>query len=363
MKKRLRVAVLCGGRSAEHEVSLQSAGNVIRAMDPKKYQVLVIGIDRQGCWRLYDVERFVASAHDPGRIRLRQTGRRVALTPGSGRFIDLGKGRALPAVDVVFPVLHGPFGEDGTVQGLLELAGLPYVGAGVLGSAVGMDKEVMKRLLCEARLPVADFVVLHRDRVDPAGLRAALSRLGLPLFVKPANLGSSVGVSKVKSRPQLDGALRSAFAYDHKVLLESYVRGREIECSVLGNDHPTASLPGEVIPQAEFYSYRAKYIDQDGALLRAPADLPEPVVAEVQRLSVESFQACCCQGMARVDLFLNPRGRLLVNEINTIPGFTAISMYPMLWQASGIPYPNLIDRLIRLALDRQRQRARLKADI
>mgnify|MGYP001072429504 CR=1 FL=1 len=362
MKKRLRVAVLCGGRSAEHEVSLRSAGNVIRAMNPKKYQVLVIGIDRQGCWRLYDAERFVACADDPGRIRLRQNGRRLALAPGSGRFIDLGKGRALAAVDVVFPVLHGPFGEDGTVQGLLELAGLPYVGAGVLGSAAGMDKEVMKRLLSEAGVPVTEFAVLYRHRADPAHLRSSVARLGLPLFVKPANLGSSVGVSKVRTRPELSDALRLAFAYDDKVLLESFVPGREIECSVLGNADPVASLPGEVVPQAEFYSYRAKYIDENGALLRAPVDLPERLIAEVQRLSVESFRACCCAGMARVDLFLTPRGRLVVNELNTIPGFTSISMYPKLWQASGISYTKLIDRLIRLALDRHRQKARMKTD-
>ncbi len=361
MKKRLRIAVLCGGRSAEHEVSLQSAGNVIRAMDPNKYQALVVGIDRQGCWRLYDADRFAACANDPGRIRLRKSGRRVALDPGSGRFIDRKNGRALPALDAVFPVLHGPFGEDGTVQGLLELAGLPYVGAGVLGSAAGMDKEVMKRLLREARLPVADFVVLHRDRVDPARSRAAVSRLGLPLFVKPANLGSSVGVSKVKSPRELSDAVRLAFAYDDKVLLESFVPGREIECSVLGNADPIASLPGEIVPRAEFYSYRAKYIDENGALLRAPVDLPEPVIARVQRLSVDSFRACCCEGMARVDLFLTARGRLVVNELNTIPGFTSISMYPMLWQASGIPYSRLIDRLIRLALERHRRKARLKS--
>lgn len=360
MSKKIRVAVLCGGQSAEHEVSLQSARNVIQAMDKRKYDVLLVGIDRQGCWRLHDAKSFLAHARDPGRIRLRRAGPRVALAPGTGRFISLSQGRALPSVDVVFPVLHGPLGEDGTVQGLLELAGLPYVGASVLGSAVGMDKEVMKRLLGQARVPLADFVVLQHGSAGPARLRAAVKRLGLPLFVKPANLGSSVGVSKVNNRREMGRALREAFTYDSKVLLEAFVPGREIECSVLGNDDPVASLPGEIIPQAEFYSYRAKYLDQNGALLKAPADLPASVVKEVQRLAIETFRACCCQGMARVDFFLTPRGRVVVNELNTIPGFTSISMYPMLWQVSGLPYSRLIDRLIRLALERRRQRAGLK---
>jgi D-alanine-D-alanine ligase len=329
-------------------------------MDRSRYDIVVIGIDRRGNWRLYEKEGFLVHARDPGRIRLRQGGRRVALAPGSGRLFGLADGKALPRVDAVFPVLHGTHGEDGTVQGLLELAGLPFVGAGVLGSAAGMDKEVMKRLLRDAGVSVADFEVLHGRRADRADLRAMVSRLGLPLFVKPANLGSSVGVSKVKRRSELGGALRRAFAYDSKVLLESFVPGRELECSVLGNEEPIASLPGEVVPQAEFYSYRAKYLDENGALLKAPVDLPAGVVKEVQRLSVRAFQACCCEGMARVDLFLTPEGRVVVNELNTIPGFTSISMYPMLWQASGIPYSKLIDRLIRLALDRRRRKARLK---
>jgi D-alanine-D-alanine ligase len=360
MSKKIRVAVLCGGQSAEHEVSLQSARNVIQAMDRKKYDVLLVGIDRQGGWCLHDTESFLAHARDPGRIRLRRAGPRVTLAPGTGRFISLPQGKMLPPVDVVFPVLHGPLGEDGTMQGLLELAGLPYVGASVLGSAVGMDKEVMKRLLGEARVPVADFVVLRRRSAGPAHLRAAVKRLGLPLFVKPANLGSSVGVSKVNNRRELGPALREALAYDSKVLLEAFVPGREIECSVLGNDDPVASLPGEIIPQAEFYSYRAKYLDQKGALLKAPAELPDSVVKKVQQLAIETFQACCCQGMARVDFFLTPRGRVVVNELNTIPGFTSISMYPVLWQVSGLSYSRLIDRLIRLALERRRQQARLK---
>jgi D-alanine-D-alanine ligase len=360
MSRRIRVAVLCGGRSAEHEVSLQSARNVVGALDRRKYDVVLIGIDRQGRWRLHDAESFLAHARDPGRIRLGRAGRRVALGAGCNRFFGLADGKALRPVDVVFPVLHGPFGEDGTVQGLLELSGLPFVGAGVLGSAVGMDKEVMKRLLREAGVPVADFEVLHWHSAGRADLGAVIARLGLPLFVKPANLGSSVGIRKVKSRRELKEALHTAFAYDGKVLVESFVAGREIECSVLGNEDPVASLPGEVVPRAEFYSYRAKYLEENGALLIAPADLPDSVVKKVRQLAVDSFRACCCEGMARVDFFLTPRGRVVVNELNTIPGFTSISMYPRLWQASGIPYPQLIDRLIRLALDRRRRQSRLR---
>jgi len=271
--------------------------------------------------------------------------------------------RALGSVDVVFPVLHGPFGEDGTVQGLLKLAQVPFVGAGVLGSAIGMDKDVMKRLLRDAKIPVAKFLVFDRASAYEIDFSRIKRVLGLPLFVKPANLGSSVGISKVSNRKQFARAVKEAFRYDNKILLEEFIRGREIECSVLGNEHPLASLPGEIITRHDFYSYDAKYIDEKGAQLMIPAKLPPRVVKKIQKMAIASFKVLCCEGMARVDFFLSPAGKIIVNEINTIPGFTKISMYPKLWEASGVSYRNLIDRLIRLAIGRFHQEKNLRTSV
>jgi D-alanine-D-alanine ligase len=264
-------------------------------------------------------------------------------------------------LDVVFPVLHGPYGEDGALQGLLKMADIPFVGAGVLGSAVGMDKDVMKRLLRDAGIPCAKFITARKHGGVP-DYAAIVAGVGEPFFVKPANLGSSVGISKVHNRGEYVPAVTQAFSYDNKILFEEYIRGREIECSVLGNDEPIASVAGEIIPRHEFYSYDAKYIDADGAALEVPARLPEEIAAGVRRLSIAAFTVLSCAGMARVDFFLRGDSELLVNEINTIPGFTAISMYPRLWQASGVTYAELIDRLIQLAFARHEQERRLKTD-
>ncbi|MBI4084812.1 MAG: D-alanine--D-alanine ligase, partial [Candidatus Levybacteria bacterium] len=307
--------------------------------------------------------------------------------------IDVSHGTAENAVDVVFPVLHGTYGEDGTIQGLLKLANIPFVGASVLGSAVGMDKDVMKRLLRDAGLPVARFIVVKRSDViarseapyhlvqgeatkqsqrdrhgrlgrprDDKGIsfNEIVKQLGLPFFVKPANAGSSVGVSKVHNEKEFASAVNTAFSYDSKMLVEEFIKGREIECSVLGNENATASLPGEIIPTHEFYDYDAKYIDEKGAALQIPATLQQKKVKEVQALAVKAFQTLCCEGMARVDFFLNKNGKFFVNEINTIPGFTKISMYPKLWEASGVPYSELIDRLIQLAIERHKREQKLK---
>jgi D-alanine-D-alanine ligase len=295
-------------------------------------------------------------AEDPSRIALARPIGRVSIAPGRGgaELVTLsGRGGAV-RLDVVFPVLHGPFGEDGTVQGMLKLAGVPFVGASVLGSCVGMDKDVMKRLLRDARLPIGRFLVFHRSRRREVSFEAARRAVGLPMFFKPANLGSSVGINKVRGRKEFDFALKEAFRYDDKIIIEEFISGREIECSVLGNENPVASLPGEIIPRREFYSYEAKYIDGDGAALEIPARLPAPIVKKVQDLAVRSYGVLCCEGMARVDLFLRGGRELLVNEINTIPGFTKISMYPKLWEVSGLPYGRLLDRLITLALERHR---------
>ncbi|HXG50087.1 MAG TPA: D-alanine--D-alanine ligase [candidate division Zixibacteria bacterium] len=358
MKRKLRVAVLYGGKSAEHEISLISARNVVAAMDRRKYRVEAIAIDGRGRWYLDERQRLLSGG--ARRVPARRAGTLLAVLPGGGgrSLIPVSAHRALQAIDVVFPVLHGPFGEDGTVQGLLELMDLPFVGAGVLGSALGMDKDVMKRLLRDAGIPVARFLAFtsaERESIDFGSVRRLL---GLPLFVKPANLGSSVGISKAGDRDEFERAVREAFRFDRKILVEQFVAGREIECSVLGNERPVASLPGEIVTRHEFYSYRAKYVDAHGAELVIPARLPERVVEAVRRTAVRTFQVLGCEGMARVDFFVKRGGRVVVNEINTIPGFTQISMYPKLWEASGVSYPALIDRLIELALERHR---RLKA--
>lgn len=352
--KRPRVVLLFGGRSAEHEVSCASAASVMRAIDQERYEVLAVGIDRAGRWHL------LASppALEPG------TGTLPSVDPAEGTVVTLAEGEATGAlvgaagarepIDVVFPMLHGPFGEDGTMQGLLELAGVPYVGAGVLASAIGMDKSVQKALFRTAGLPVVrhETVLEPEWRDDPESVEAGSEALGFPQFVKPANLGSSIGISKVKGPGDLEPALEEAFRHGRKALIEEAVDpGREIECAVLGNVDPVASLPGEILPAGEFYDYRSKYVDE-GTRLEVPADLPPAIVEEIQGLAVAAFHAIACAGMARVDFFLRPQNEVIVNEINTIPGFTEVSMYPRMWEASGLPYPQLIDRLIELALER-----------
>jgi len=351
--RKLRVAILFGGRSAEHEVSLMSARNVLLALDPERHDPVLIGIDRAGRWALQPAELLLG----PGRAD------HVAVRDETAILVPPHAGPSDLDIDVVFPVLHGPMGEDGTVQGLLELANIPYVGAGVLGSAVGMDKDVMKRLLRDAGLPVVPFVAIRRWEYEraPQELAARCGELGFPLFTKPANLGSSVGVRRVASAGELDEALRFAFQFDTKVLAEAAMIGREIECSVLGYTSPIASVPGEIVVRHAdgFYSYDAKYIDETGAVLDIPARLDAAIADEVRRLAVRAFEVLECQGLARVDFFL--RGsELAINEINTLPGFTAISMYPKLWEASGIPARELVQRLIDLAFERHRDRAALR---
>lgn len=360
MTNKIRVGILFGGKSAEHEVSLQSAKNVIDAIDRDKYDVVLIGLDKSGRWHLNDSSEFLLNSSDPKLIRLGEAPNDVALAPESGGELSALSGDiAETAVDVVFPILHGPFGEDGTVQGLLKLANIPFVGAGVLGSAVGMDKDVMKRLLRDAGVPIGKFVTLKMSDEVP-GWDLVAEELGSPVFVKPANMGSSVGVSKVDTGDDYLQAVRAAFEYDTKILVEEFIEGREIECSVLGNETLIASVPGEILPTHEFYSYEAKYIDENGARLKIPAELSPQESETVRALSVRTFEVLCCEGLARVDVFLASNGEFVVNEINTIPGFTSISMYPMLWKASGISYTELIDRLLELAMARHKREQGLK---
>ena len=353
---RCRVAVIFGGRSAEHEVSLQSARNVIEAIDRTKYEPVLIGIGRDGSWYLNQESSFLLDLSDPRLTRLNESDNRVAIVQdgGGNRLINPTTREAFGHIDVAFPVLHGPYGEDGSIQGLLKLANIPYVGADILGSAVGMDKDVMKRLLHERGIPTAKYVICRQSQIRQQSFEILKGEIGCPMFIKPANLGSSVGIQKAANKAEFSQAVENAFLYDSKILVEEYIKGREIECSVLGNQDPVASLPGEVIVKSDFYSYAAKYIDEHDAILQIPAELPAHVTERLQALAIEAFQALCCEGMARVDFFL--RGdEIIVNELNTIPGFTKISMYPKLWQASGMSYQDLVSRLIELALERHQR--------
>jgi len=364
MSKKLRVAILFGGKSAEHEISLISARNIVEAMDKHKYEIVAVGIDKKGRWHLDEGARLL-HGKTASKVEFQDAKNAAAVLPGdtSRPVVRLTGARSgglgsLGSIDVVFPVLHGPFGEDGTVQGLLKLAHLPFVGAGVLGSAVGMDKDVMKRLLRDANIPIGKFLAFNRS--DKISFAKVKKTLGMPLFVKPANLGSSVGISKVTKPAEFSAALKEAFRYDNKIVIEEFIEGREIECSVLGNDQPIASLPGEIVVNRDFYSYDAKYIDDNGAHLEIPARLPKRIVRKVRDIALQAYRVLCCEGMGRIDFFVQANGRVLVNEINTIPGFTKISMYPKMWEASGISYSKLIDRLIRLAMQRHRAEMRLR---
>lgn len=365
MKQKLRVAILFGGKSAEHEVSLQSARNVANALDKNKYETVLIGIAKGGAWLAPGISaRYLALASNKPSKAPEKSREVVMMAPSGGGILTRDSGEIEGKIDVVFPVLHGPFGEDGTVQGLLKLADVPFVGAGVLGSAVGMDKDVMKRLLRDAGIPIAKFVVVRTgEKVKFADIKKQLglpAQAGLPMFVKPANLGSSVGVSKVRDESEFIAALAHAFAFDTKVLIEEFIDGREIECSVLGNENPVASVPGELVIKSEFYSYEAKYLDADAMVPEIPANLPKSTTKRIQDMAVAAFKVLSCEGMGRVDFFLAKDGRILVNEINTIPGFTNISMYPKMWEASGLSYSKLIDRLIELAIERHAREKKLK---
>jgi D-alanine-D-alanine ligase len=353
-----RIVLLFGGRSAEHEVSVASARSVIDALDPQRYEPIAIGVTKEGRWHLLAGGPRALRAAVPGALPAVGAADvpEVSLDQDPGAQTLVGRGGDRTPIDVVFPVMHGPFGEDGSIQGFLEMAGVPYVGSGVLGSALGMDKAVQKIVFRAAGIPVVDHEIVHEREweEDPDAVEARAEHLGYPLFSKPATLGSSVGVLRVDAPESLRGALETAFRYGRKALLERAVEGaREIEVAVLGNDDPVASVAGEIVPRGHaFYDYEAKYVDEDGAELLVPAPLDDRTHAEVRRLAVAAFLVAECSGMARVDFFVRPPGDILLNEINTIPGFTQISMYPKLWEASGLSYAELIDRLVDLAIER-----------
>lgn len=383
--KRLRVGVIYGGRSGEHEVSIASAASILKHLDRDRYEAVAIRIDKDGRWQLPDRTPTAASASEvleqaraqgarPARIgretlMLARPGDEALLTiehAGDGEAAGGAVVHAL-GLDVVFPVLHGPYGEDGTVQGLLELANIPYVGPSVLGAAVGMDKGVMKTLFGAHGLPQAKYLVVMKREWETSRADVqdrVIQTLGLPVFVKPANLGSSVGISKARDEAEFGPAMDLAASYDRKLVIEAAVPdAREIECAVLGNDDPQVSVPGEIIPAAEFYDYKAKYLDASSNLL-IPAPVTEAQRTKLQRLALDAYRAVEGAGMARVDFLVDrKRGRIYLNEVNTIPGFTTVSMYPKLWEASGLPYANLLDRLIELALERHADKQRLRTSI
>ena len=353
---RTRLAILYGGRSAEHQVSVVSARSVMEALDPDRFEVVPIAITREGAWLLPDRSPLELTAADGALPEVEAAGKEVAVRPERG-LAEAGPG----PVDVVFPILHGPFGEDGTVQGLFELADVPYVGSGVLASALAMDKAMAKVVLAAAGLPQAPYLVVpERDwRADPGKVAAEVAgRLAYPVFTKPARLGSSIGITKVKTPDGLAAGLAAAFAHDPKALVEQGIAARELECGVLGNDAPEASVVGEVVPGHEFYDFEAKYLDES-LKLEIPAPVPDAVRSQVRELSLRAFQALDCEGFARVDFFYEEAtGRVLVNEVNTIPGFTPKSMFPLLWAASGLAYPDLVARLVDLAVERHAARRR-----
>jgi D-alanine-D-alanine ligase len=368
--RRLRVGVIFGGQSGEHEISVMSARGIVRALDPDRFEPVLIGIDRRGAWHPLPAPALLQAARGAAQDVVGEgaltpvNAPRAALSAGNSNEIDVADLGGRFGVDVFFPIVHGTLGEDGALQGLLEMAGAPYVGCGVLGSAVGMDKDVAKRLLRDAGLPVVEFLVARAHQADMGELPGRVAtELGYPCFVKPANMGSSVGVTRVATAAELEPALAHAFRYDRKLLIERAIDAREIETAVLGTQTPEVSLPGEIVPRHAFYSYEAKYLDPDGAELIVPAPLDPAQTAEVRALSLRVFAALELEGLARVDFFLErSTGRWFVNEVNTLPGFTEVSMYSRMWQSSGLSYRDLVTRLIELALTRFQERRALSTE-
>jgi D-alanine-D-alanine ligase len=375
-EKKIRIGIIFGGRSGEHEVSLASAASVIANLDKDKYEVVPIGITKEGSWllgveppQLQAAEQHITSDTNPDETLQQTTAVTLTGDPSLRRLIPIRSNEQLGvegALDVIFPVLHGTYGEDGALQGLLEMANVPYVGCGVLGSALGMDKEKMKMVFASVDLPIVDSLTYRRNQWErsPEEIMAAVEEhIGYPCFVKPVNLGSSVGVNKAHDRDELKHTIDVAAEYDRKIIIECSIDCRELECSVLGNDVPLASVVGEVVPSNEFYDYNAKYLDGKSQII-IPADIPHITAENVRRWAVQAFLALDLSGLARVDFFMEKEtGKVYINEVNTIPGFTQISMYPKLWEASGLSYPQLLDRLIELAIERHEDRQRNKTSL
>ena len=354
---KIKVAIIYGGRSTEHEISLLSAQNIIAGLDRNKYEPVLIAIDKRGKWFYHGDQMKISGGNNPKKVKLVEQAGEMLISQNSGDhyLTTTAVGDKVATVDVIWPVLHGTFGEDGAIQGFAKLANLPCVGPGILGSAMGMDKEVMKRILRDGGIKSAPWITLRRGEASKYSYQEAKKILGSEIFVKPVNLGSSVGISFVQSGEDFQPAIDKAFRYDNKVLLESRIIGREIECAVLGNSEPIASIPGEVIPKDGFYSFESKYIDEHGATLEIPAILENDEIEAIKDLAIRTFVSLECSGMARVDMFLTPEGDLYINEINTLPGFTDVSMYPTLMKLSGVDNIELIDQLIQLAIEEHKQ--------
>jgi len=365
MMAKKKVGIIFGGKSSEHEVSLQSAKNIVEAIDKNKFEVMLIGIDKEGKWSVYDESSYLLNAEDPKHIRLNASTDSIAVIPGASekQFIHADNGIKLDQIDVVFPIVHGTLGEDGSLQGMLRLANLPFVGPSVLSSSICMDKDIAKRLLKDAGIHVAKGIAYTSAKRKTIDFEEVKNVLGLPMFIKPANQGSSVGVSKVTTKEEFDKAIDVAFQYDHKLVIEEALVGREIECSVLGLENPKASLLGEILPTTEFYSYESKYIDEKGADLAIPADVSDEVTKRMQEVAIQAFETLQCEGLARIDFFLTDDGKVYVNEVNTLPGFTKISMYPKLWEISGISYTDLISHLLEYAMERHEKDNQLKSSV
>ena len=362
----MRVGIILGGQSAEHEVSLQSGRSIFNTIDKSMHDVQLIGIDKQGNWWLLPHEGYLGNEEDPDNIYLRtDDAAKIAIVPqnNSHKIYHLESGKQEDSLDVVFCIVHGTFGEDGGASGYFNMLNLPFVGPDVLGAAVGMDKDTAKIVLMHHGIDVADFVTLSIGTYQESHLDEAIQKLDYPLFVKPSSSGSSIGVKKASTYDELKVAVEYAFQFDNKVLVECFIQGREVECAVLGNVNAKASVIGEIVPLHDFYSYEAKYIDKQGAKLSIPAEIPEHLLPKMQAIAIKTYHALNCEGLARVDFFLTADERLIINEINTLPGFTSISMYPKLWEVSGLPYKDLIDRLLELAIERHERKIEMKKNI
>ena len=362
MKKKLNLAIVFGGRSTEHEISVRSARSIIESIDTSKYNVSLMGIDKSGKWYLNEYSHFLQAQNQLNATPKESIQDEISVTKRDEftGAVSVHSNKILQTIDIVFPILHGSFGEDGTIQGLLRALDIPFVGVDLLASAIGMDKDVTKRLLRDAGIPIANYVCLTHVNFNNESFELISERLGLPLFVKPANAGSSVGVHKVHSAIEFSEAIQDAFQYDNKILVEEAIIGKEVECAILGNEDPIASVVGEIVPQSDFYTYESKYLKSNDAIMKIPADI-DPTVAElIRRTAIKAFQVITGEGLARVDFFLKKDNSIVLNEINTMPGFTSISMYPKLWEATGIPYSELLDRLIDLAIERHNRNKKLK---
>ncbi|MDX9970515.1 MAG: D-alanine--D-alanine ligase [Candidatus Gracilibacteria bacterium] len=361
-KNKTTLAIVFGGKSAEHEVSIISAQNIARAIDKNKYNLVYAGIDKEGILKSFAEKELLLLKKIPKEKDEKNDRILVPKIKNNNFYLHSLSDSKEIKIDVVFPVLHGTYGEDGTFQGLCKMFGVPFVGSDILSSSVCMDKDFSKRLLRDAKIPVARFVVFNKSDKKNISFSKIKTSLGLPFFVKPANLGSSVGISKVKNKNDFSKAIEDAFIYDNKIIIEEFIDGREVECSVLGNDNPICSVPGEILPTHDFYSYEAKYLDQNGARMEIPAKFSQTMIEKIQNMAIKAYKILGCEGMGRVDFFITKSNKIYINEINTIPGFTSISMYPKLFSASGIQYSKLIDKLIALAIEKHKNNALLKTD-